>query len=1232
MPHSLHSAVYARRAEYVRPHRVRVKVGTWNVAACPGTDHDLAAWFVDGKGVDGRLSNVVAAASNKALELEPVAGAAAAAAAAATATANDDGDGDAHGDNVDDIDGDNNDPAAVRVIGHDKIGLYVLGLQEVVELNMASQYMSRVYADAAPPALERWKTALETALPTGYKLVASEQMSGLLLLIYASPEIARMVSHTSTSAVGTGLLGMLGNKGSVSARVVLGESTRMVFVNSHLASGNDASYTERRCWDVAQIESRTQFEPYNHPGLPEAKEPEKIGDADFAFWFGDLNFRLDLPGDDIRRILTLHARGEYDLNKARQDEASGGSNSLAGEEAVILKKPGAADSRNRNSWASGTSGTSRASAASVASVTTKASAASRASMDSTASTALTEEDYDDDDEEDAENNSKTTATVGPPMHDADADDAGDFVPDASEDPASLQATLDSLLPHDQLRNVIQSSKAFHDGWREGRITFLPTYKYDVGTVGLFDSSEKRRAPSWCDRILWRTRKDRDDYEQRVKDKEEAKKRDEEMTERGLDRAGDDDEVLFEYHPDTDGDGDGDDSGDGGRRASTAGSGFEYDEYDDGEYNPDEDNAEEAPTESGTADCIHLDVYTSHQRIQSSDHKPVVSLFTVDFDAVVPELKAAVHAEVAKELDRTENESRPCVTLVVDSRSALHPAKNENSSSSSSSSSASHGASSDADEAVSFGQLTFLQKAAATLTIANTGRVPAVLLFVEKPTTRKDMKDMGASDSLVHPYQWLTTSFVRQDSKGANDAESEEEGPVDLGKEVTLEPGETVSAVLEVLVDDLVFARMLNDGVSRLEDVLVLRVEDGRDHFIPVSGAWAPTCIGRSIEELVRVPDGGIRKLVAKLVAEAAEKADKSSDKSSGKGSDKRAAPGTLGTDLVSISYDLDVRCAAPKELFKLTETIENLADRALADEQMLDEYKIPRDRPGWPFEGTTREPENRHIVAVINALDDDRPILDAFEPEVPSLLRLETVSYVLMLFLRGLTDGVISIPLWAQIDQDAALSAHLLLVSSRNNSYNNANNASPIARDPQAEAAKNTILDILSSTPHHNISFVFLTATLSRIIAELSPLSLGDVDALRAISRNNATVASSSSSSGGSSGSSGSITGNITSSAAAAVGSGFSAAIGGISSFGGIGSIGRRSLSSFRKAGTSPASAALEALDRRIARERRYAEIFGSVMCRAPLLARERDRRAQDDKQRAVVELFLRRSREELSG
>ncbi|CAJ0550987.1 Ff.00g109170.m01.CDS01 [Fusarium sp. VM40] len=882
-PQSLAKAVHARRAEFVRPHSLKVKIGTWNVAACTGTDKDLATWFTCGEGLDQQLTSLNLA-QNSAVER--------------------------------DNNGDGTSKPLHLTAGGD-IGLYVLGLQEIVDLNTTKEYMNRaVYTDTT--VMDKWKLALEAALPPGYELITAEQMTGLLLLVYASPEIAPTISNVSTKQVGTGLLGYFGNKGAVTTRLLLGETTRMVFINSHLASGAGSSYLDRRCWDVSQILSRTQFDPVIHSGIEE-EEGEKIGDEDLAFWFGDLNFRLEgLPGDDIRRLLTLHARGEYGAGEESQPP---------GEQGIIVMKGSDSDDD---------------------SLSTKRSLHSR------------EESFD-------------TAS--------DLPDPDDFPEDPSQDPTSLQATIDSLLPHDQLRRVIKQRKALHDGWQEGSITFLPTYKYDIGTVGLFDSSEKQRAPSWCDRILFRTRKDKQDYETKIREEAEAKKKDEEMKSRGIEE---DEDVLFSYDPDADGE-------DPVASTDTLG----YDEYEDN----DEPEAEEIITKDGFHDRINLEIYASHQRITSSDHKPITSIFTLDYDAVVPDLKAKIHAEVARELDRAENEGRPGITVVVE------------------------GSEGNEDKIVDFGEVYPLEKQTRHLTVANTGSVAATFSFVTKPTTED-------GDDTVP--EWLKTIFISAD----------EESDASLGATVTLDPGDTASVLLELQVSAIPHIRALNEARSRVEDVLVLRIEDGRDHFIPVRGTWQPSCLGRSIAELIRIPDGGIRKFVEKKDIKGA------------------------------IAYDSDVQCSAPKELFKLTEVVQTLVERSLAEATMLEEEVLPRD-PGWPLESSTWRVGESDMqdakVKLVSALDNDASLLDALPLEWPASFKLEVVSSILLLFLESLTDGLVPTHLWAKI----AISLPNVASSSVG----------------AWSDTKTQILDILSSAPNHNIAFVFLTATLSRAASDLTPVT-----------------------------------------------------------------------------------------------------------------------------------------------
>jgi hypothetical protein len=69
--------------------------------------------------------------------------------------------------------------------------------------------------------------------------------------------------------------------------------------------------------------------------------------------------------------------------------------------------------------------------------------------------------------------------------------------------AVKQGNLTKLLDRDQLLLSRKRNPGFRlRAFNEAPISFAPTYKYDVGTDN-YDTSEKKRSPAWCDRLLYR---------------------------------------------------------------------------------------------------------------------------------------------------------------------------------------------------------------------------------------------------------------------------------------------------------------------------------------------------------------------------------------------------------------------------------------------------------------------------------------------------------------------------------------------------------------------------------------------------------------------------------------------------------------------------------------------------------------------------------------------------------
>lgn len=67
---------------------------------------------------------------------------------------------------------------------------------------------------------------------------------------------------------------------------------------------------------------------------------------------------------------------------------------------------------------------------------------------------------------------------------------------------AIKGHIDQLRGLDQLNIERREGRAFQ-GFEEGHINFIPTYKYQPGTDVYDQRPEKKlRAPAWCDRILW----------------------------------------------------------------------------------------------------------------------------------------------------------------------------------------------------------------------------------------------------------------------------------------------------------------------------------------------------------------------------------------------------------------------------------------------------------------------------------------------------------------------------------------------------------------------------------------------------------------------------------------------------------------------------------------------------------------------------------------------------------
>lgn len=164
--------------------------------------------------------------------------------------------------------------------------IYAIGLQELIELNAGSI----LAGDPTRPLL--WSKALQSLLnlrSEEYVLLRTELMSSMCLFLFVKKAQIGNVTQVAGSSKKTGLGGITANKGACAVRFDYG-STSFALVTSHLAAGVNATLERHNDYMTIML------------GLSFTRNLT-LTDHDNIIWFGDLNYRLQVPNERCRSMI-----------------------------------------------------------------------------------------------------------------------------------------------------------------------------------------------------------------------------------------------------------------------------------------------------------------------------------------------------------------------------------------------------------------------------------------------------------------------------------------------------------------------------------------------------------------------------------------------------------------------------------------------------------------------------------------------------------------------------------------------------------------------------------------------------------------------------------------------------------------------------------------------------------------------------------------------------------------
>lgn len=353
--------------------------------------------------------------------------------------------------------------------------IYAISLQEIVDLNVINIMLKNsTSVETAAYWVHKFSKTLNTL--DYYKVLLDKSMVGIVLVIFVKASLHSCIRDVKYALTYTGNYGTTGNKGGIAISMRIHDSP-VVFVAAHFHANRDN--VAQRNLDYKLICENRDFISVG---------PSYSHDPDTLFLFPNASdsamANADASPDPSPRPASARAR----LNSAPDFSTT----------ATSTMNPAFAAKQARSASVTGATTTNNPIAAAAA-----AAAAANAANSSNNS-----------------GNGTNGSSKKPALRILEHEYVfwmGDLNYRLDEEIEIVEIferlyneTWESLRAVDQLQLEMAKQNIFH-GFKEGLLSFPPTYKYQPGS-DLYEQrpDKKLRAPAWCDRVLWRSaRVDRD---------------------------------------------------------------------------------------------------------------------------------------------------------------------------------------------------------------------------------------------------------------------------------------------------------------------------------------------------------------------------------------------------------------------------------------------------------------------------------------------------------------------------------------------------------------------------------------------------------------------------------------------------------------------------------------------------------------------------------------------------